>query len=130
MPITPPSPSAGKPRSSSSFPLFSSEERKALPWAISALAGPLQFALIYDTITKAFPALRNGVVPAVFVVPYAVALFFLVRKRQADPATGVARLAWQGAAALFFITLIFPTQFDREWITLGWALEGLALIWL
>lgn len=112
------------------FPFFTSEERKALPWSISALAGPLQFALIYDTITKAFPALRNGFAPAVFVVPYVIAVWFLVRKRQADPATGDARLAWQGAAALFFITLIFPIQFDREWITLGWALEGLALIWL
>jgi len=112
------------------FPFFTSEERKALPWSISALAGPLQFALIYDTITKAFPALRNGFAPAVFVVPYLIAVWFLVRKRQADPATGDARLAWQGAAALFFITLIFPIQFDREWITLGWALEGLALLLL
>jgi uncharacterized membrane protein len=112
------------------FPFFTSEERKALPWAIGALAGPLQFALIYDTITKAFPALENGLVPAVFVVPYAVAVWFLVGKRAADPATGDARLAWQGGAALFFVTLIFPIQFDREWITLGWALEGLALLWL
>ena len=112
------------------FPFFTNEDRKALPWSISALAGPLQFALIYDTIRHAFPALRNGFAPAVFIVPYAIAVWFLVRKRQADPATGDGRLAWQGAAALFFITLIFPIQFDREWITLGWALEGLALVWL
>jgi uncharacterized membrane protein len=112
------------------FPFFTSEERKALPWSISALAGPLEFALIYDIITKSFPAFRNGIAPAVFVIPYAIAISFLIRKRQASPATGDARLAWQGGAALFFITLIFPIQFDREWITLGWALEGLALIWL
>jgi Predicted membrane protein (DUF2339) len=112
------------------FPFFTSEERRALPWSISALAGPLQFMLIYDTVRHAFPALDTGFAPAVFVVPYAVAVWFLVKKRQANPAAGDARLAWQGAAALFFITLIFPIQFDREWITLGWALEGLALIWL
>jgi uncharacterized membrane protein len=112
------------------YPFFSAEEDRTLPWAISALAGPLQFALIYDIIIKAFPALRNGLAPAAFVVPYAVATVFLVRKRQAAPASGDARLAWQAGAALFFITLIFPIQFDREWITLGWALEGLALIWL
>jgi uncharacterized membrane protein len=112
------------------YPFFSAEERKPLPWAISALAGPLQFALIYEIITKSFPDWRNGLTPAAFVVPYAVGTFFLVRKRQADPATGDARLAWQAGAALFFITLIFPIQFDREWITLGWALEGLALLWL
>ena len=112
------------------YPFFSSEERKPLPWAIGALAGPLQFALIYEIITKTFPDWRNGLTPAAFVVPYAVGTFFLVRKRQADPASGDARLAWQAGAALFFITLIFPIQFDREWITLGWALEGLALLWL
>jgi uncharacterized membrane protein len=112
------------------YPFFTAEEDRTLPWAISALAGPLQFALIFDIITKAFPALRNGLAPAAFVVPYAVATLFLVRKRQAVPASGDARLAWQAGAALFFITLIFPIQFDREWITLGWALEGLALIWL
>jgi uncharacterized membrane protein len=111
------------------YPYFSAE-RKPLPWAIGALSGPLHFLLIYEIITKAFPALRNGLTPAAFVLPYLAGIFFLVRKRQADPASGDARLAWQGAAALFFITLIFPIQFDREWITLGWALEGLALLWL
>ncbi len=112
------------------YPFFTSEENKALPWAISALAGPLQFALIYEIITKEFPALRNGLAPAAFVLPYCVGTLFLIQKRNASASTGDSRLAWQGGAALFFITLIFPIQFDREWITLGWALEGLALIWL
>src|SRR5205823_119955 len=40
------------------------------------------------------------------------------------------QLALFGGAALFFVTLIFPIQFDRQWITLGWALEGAALCWL
>jgi uncharacterized membrane protein len=39
-------------------------------------------------------------------------------------------LALFAGAALFFITFIFPTQFDRQWLTVGWALEGLALLWL
>jgi uncharacterized membrane protein len=112
------------------YPFFSAEERKPLPWAIGALSGPLHFLLIFEIIKKAFPDLHNGSTPAAFVIPYIAGVFFLVRKRQADPASGDSRLAWQGAAALFFLTLIFPIQFDREWITLGWALEGLALLWL
>jgi uncharacterized membrane protein len=32
--------------------------------------------------------------------------------------------------ALLFITLIFPIQFELQWITVGWALEGAALLWL
>jgi uncharacterized membrane protein len=49
------------------------------------------------------------------------------------PANEKARLdqlAWFGGAALFFITLIVPIQFEREWITVGWAGEGAALLWL
>jgi uncharacterized membrane protein len=112
------------------YPFFSNEERKPLPWAVGALAGPLHFWLIYEIFSTTFPNLRNGLLPAAFAVPYTIGTFFLVKKRQADPASGDARLAWQGGAALFFISLIFPIQFDREWITLGWALEGLALVWL
>ncbi|MEY2495766.1 MAG: hypothetical protein QOJ45_2258 [Verrucomicrobiota bacterium] len=112
------------------YPFFSNEERKPLPWAVGALAGPLHFWLIYEIISATFPNFRDGFLPAAFAAPYAMGTFFLVKKRQADPASGDARLAWQGGAALFFISLIFPIQFDREWITLGWALEGLALVWL
>jgi uncharacterized membrane protein len=32
--------------------------------------------------------------------------------------------------SLFFITLICPIQFERQWITISWALEGAALCWL
>ena len=32
--------------------------------------------------------------------------------------------------ALCFITLIFPIQFERQWWTVAWALEGAALLWL
>jgi uncharacterized membrane protein len=74
--------------------------------------------------------LRNGILPALFIVPYAFGVFYLIKKQGVDPASGDARLAWQGGAALLFVSLIFPIQFDREWITLGWALEGLALILL
>jgi len=40
------------------------------------------------------------------------------------------RLAMIAAAALLFITAAIPLQFDRQWITLGWALEVAALGWL
>jgi uncharacterized membrane protein len=112
------------------YPFFSAEERKPLPWAIGALAGPLQFVLLYEIITKVFPDLRNGFTPAAFVIPYAAGMLFLIKRKQAVPASGDSRLAWQGGALLLFVSLIFPIQFDREWITLGWALEGIALLWL
>jgi uncharacterized membrane protein len=32
--------------------------------------------------------------------------------------------------ALAFITVAIPLQLDKQWITIGWALEGAALVWL
>ena len=112
------------------YPFFTAEERKPSPWAVGALSGPLHFWLIYEIIRTTFPSLRNGLLPAAFVLPYAFGTFFLVKKKQVTPASGDARLAWQAGAALFFVSLIFPIQFEREWITLGWAFEGFALLWL
>jgi uncharacterized membrane protein len=71
-----------------------------------------------------------GLLPMAFAVPPLLGLAVILKR---IPATNVARLtqlAWFGGVALFFITLIFPIQFDRQWITLGWALEGMALLWL
>jgi len=112
------------------YPFFTTEERKPLPWAVGALAGPLHFALIYEIIRTTFPEMRNGLVPAAFILPYAFGTLFLIKKRGVSPSSGDARLAWQAGAALFFVSLIFPIQFEREWITLGWAFEGFALLCL
>ena len=40
------------------------------------------------------------------------------------------RLALVAGALLAFVTVAVPLQLDREWVTLGWALEGAALAWL
>jgi uncharacterized membrane protein len=84
--------------------------------------------LIYELISSAYPHLRNGLLPLVFVLPYLFGVYHLVAQHRVPPASGDARLAWQGAAALLFLSLVFPIQFEREWITLGWALEGFALL--
>ncbi len=110
------------------YPFFAANENATVPWAVGAFAGALHFSLVYEVIAAAYPNLRNGLLPALFVLPYAFGVFYLIRKRGIAPASGDARLAWQGGAALLFVSVIFPIQFDREWITLGWALEGFALL--
>ena len=112
------------------FPFCSAEKEKARSWAISALAQVLQFWLVYEVVRRAFPNDWMGLLPALFILPGAIGVWALRKIYRADPATGDARLAWQGGALLLFVSLVFPLQFDREWITLGWALEGLALLWL
>jgi uncharacterized membrane protein len=71
-----------------------------------------------------------GLLPAAFAIPPLLSLVAVLKKiPEANPAR-MTQLAWFGGVALFFITLIFPIQFDRQWITIGWALEGAALLWL
>ena len=112
------------------FPFCSARKEKSSAWAISAIAQALQFWLFYSAITAAFPNDRMGLLPAAFILPATIGVIALLKLYRADPAAGDARLAWQGGALLLFVSLIFPLQFDREWITLGWAVEGVALLWL
>ncbi|HKC25150.1 MAG TPA: DUF2339 domain-containing protein, partial [Thermoanaerobaculia bacterium] len=42
----------------------------------------------------------------------------------------LGRLALVAGAVLAFVTVAIPLQLDKEWITIGWALEGAALAWL
>lgn len=100
------------------------------PWAIAALAGVAQFPLVYRTIERAWPNEFLGLVPALFAVPPLAGLGLILRAPTANERARLNQLAWFGGVALLFITLIFPIQFERQWITVGWALEGAALLWL
>ncbi|HOF09985.1 MAG TPA: DUF2339 domain-containing protein [Opitutaceae bacterium] len=100
------------------------------PWVASALAGPVHFWLIYRLVIRHWPNEVMGLIPMVFAVPALLSLVLTLRLLAADAPRRLAILAWWGGVALFFVTLIFPVQFDRQWITIGWALEGAALLWL
>jgi hypothetical protein len=105
--------------------------RKSTVWASAALAAPLHFFLVYDVVRTTHPTSGMlGLVPAAFAFPSLLGLVALLRLTPKESPARNAQLALFGGAALFFITLIFPIQFDRQWITLGWALEGVALCWL
>jgi len=103
---------------------------KTVPWATAALAGPLHFYLIFQLVRTAYPSGIPGLVPVAFALPALLGLFVLLKRTPIGSPARNAQLALFGGAALFFITLIFPIQFDRQWITVGWALEGAALCWL
>ena len=45
-------------------------------------------------------------------------------------ARDLGRLALVAGTALAFVTVAVPLQLHRQWITIGWALEGAALAWL
>jgi uncharacterized membrane protein len=59
-------------------------------------------------------------------------LVLLVRLLRLEPPAerDLRRLATVAAAALAFITAAIPLQLEKQWITIGWALEAAALVWL
>ncbi len=92
--------------------------------------GPAQFFFIYRSVLETYPNPYMGLLPAVFCVPPLAGLFVVLKRIPAESPARLATLAWFGGVGLFFVTLIFPIQFERQWITIGWALEGVALFWL
>ncbi len=100
------------------------------PWAIAALGGVVHFPLVYKVVERAWPNEFMGALPALFAVPPLLSLVAILRAPPADARARLNQLAWYGGAALLFITLVFPIQFSRQWLTIGWALEGAALLWL
>jgi len=103
---------------------------RVMPWVTAALAGLPQFLLIHRLVSATWPNSMMGLLPAAFAVPPLLSLTVLLKKIPAASPVRMTQLAWFGGVGLFFITLIFPIQFDRQWITIGWALEGAALLWL
>ncbi|MBC8127071.1 MAG: DUF2339 domain-containing protein, partial [Gloeobacteraceae cyanobacterium ES-bin-144] len=99
-------------------------------WIASALSGVGHFLLIHNLVKQAYPNSMMGLVPFAFAIPALVGLMVVVRKFPEMDAQQRSRIAWFGGVALFFITLIFPIQFQRQWITVSWAIEGALLLWL
>lgn len=99
-------------------------------WIAAALSGIAHFLLVHPLVKQAFPNNLMGLVPAAFAVPSLLGLFGVWKLFQGMDERQQSRLAWFGGVALLFITLIFPIQFERQWITVSWAVEGALLLWL
>ncbi|HYF36504.1 MAG TPA: DUF2339 domain-containing protein [Prosthecobacter sp.] len=104
--------------------------RDELLWKVSAMAWVVAFPPVYDLMESLLQDDFMGLVPAAFALPAFGTLLFLLRQPPAKPPLRQTQLAWFGGVTLLFITLIIPIQLDKEWITVGWALEGAALCWL
>jgi uncharacterized membrane protein len=114
------------------FPFVFCDKAKGrrLIWACAALAGPLHFLLIYRAVSLGAPNAFMGALPAAFAIPMFAAVAWIKPRFADDLPARLSLLALFGGSALFFVTLIFPIQFEHQWITIGWGLEGLALLGL
>ncbi len=94
----------------------------------AALAAPIWFLPMRGLYENAFGGGTIGLLP---VVLGAVSLAAVARARTFWSDEAPARLSglvWFSAVALGFLSVAIPLQLDKEWITIGWALEGVAVI--
>jgi uncharacterized membrane protein len=100
------------------------------PWAAGAVAWTGTFLVVYKVVERTWPNEVMGLLPLAFAVPAGAALHTVIKLHREENPARLSQLAWFGGLTLLFITLIFPIQFEKQWITLGWAFEGAALCWL
>ncbi len=109
-----------------------------LPWIASALSGPLFFFPLRSLYRNAFGEASIGLLPFALAAITLASLGAVVR-RFVEPGTqGDARgallrlrhLTLFSAVFFWFVALTIQLQFNRQWVSLGWALEATALCWL
>ena len=99
------------------------------PWVAPVLASVPFFFLAREAMIDGGLSHIIGVLPVVQAIVLAVVMIRLVRlEPKADRDLG--RLALVAGAVLGFVTVAIPLQLEKQWITIGWALEGCALAWL
>src|SRR4051794_20220665 len=108
------------------------------PYLAAVFASAMSFGFAYHALRVGGYEPYIGALPVVQAILMLVLLWrLLVWDRPARGLAGespaprmLSRLALVAATVLGFITLAIPLQLDKEWITIAWALEGAALIWL
>lgn len=107
------------------------------PYIATVLASVAFFFLARHSLLLAGYEAYIGALPIVQALLLLPTLALLVRleRERSRGASGTAamasgRLALVAAATLACVTVAIPLQLDKNWITIGWALEGAALLWL
>ncbi|MCC6234538.1 MAG: DUF2339 domain-containing protein [Verrucomicrobiales bacterium] len=117
------------------FPFVTRARTQSLrwPWIAAALAAIPAFHLTYRIALSFWANPAMGLVPLAFALLPGACLVLTWREPNPEPADPtpalrLTRLAWFGGATLFLITVALPVQFEQQWLTLGFALEGAALL--
>ena len=83
------------------------------------------FGATYTLLAENHAGARGALALALSIL-YA-ALFFAAQKRQSDD----ERLALTFFAVAFtFLSLAIAIQFEQQWVTIGWALQGAVMTWV
>jgi hypothetical protein len=102
-----------------------------LAWSAAALAGPAWFWPLRTLFVLRFDDAAIGVLPVALGAVALVAAFRARAVLGGDQAgLRTSALAWLSAVTLGFVSVAIPLQLEKAWITIGWALEGVAVILL
>lgn len=96
-------------------------------WASSAVA-PAMFFLGLYRLYRIEASETVGLLPVGLGVLAFASLAAVRRFGPAGDAVRKSGMAWFGAVALGFAAVAIPLQLEKQWITIGWALEGAAVI--
>jgi uncharacterized membrane protein len=99
------------------------------PFFAAGMANLPFFLIAWPTLSSAGFDHLIGLLPLSQALLTGLVILRLVRLEPAA-ARDQGRLAFVAAAALALITVAIPLQLEKEWITVGWALEVAALAWL
>ncbi len=100
----------------------------AWAWRSAAMAGPLYLLALRHVYLDVLGPRTIGLLPlALALLSIGAATAVRVGGPHHEDARRTA-LVWLLATAAGFVTLAIPLQLDREWITIGWSLEALAMV--
>jgi uncharacterized membrane protein len=113
------------------YPLLlgSRAKRRFEPYLAAVLASVPFFFFARDAMNEAGLQWCIGILPVGQAV-LMLALLFRLLQIERPGQRELTRLATVAATALAFITVAIPLQLDKQWITIAWALEAAALVWL
>lgn len=105
------------------------------PWLAAGLSGPCFFLPLYLAMVARFGKGLIGALPVALSALSVLGLAAVQRRfpRSQEPWAARQRLRNQAlfaAVALSFVGLAVPLQLDRQWITIGWVIEAMAVLWL
>jgi uncharacterized membrane protein len=103
--------------------------RERDPYVAAIVASAMLFFAAREAFAAGHLTWLVGIVPVLESAVLAVLLRALLHI-EAPGARDLGRLALVAGAALAFVTVAIPLQLEKQWITIGWALEGAALAWL
>jgi hypothetical protein len=96
-------------------------------WRAAALGAPLAFPAARAVHLDVFGQDTVGLVAILLAAIAALVLTLAYRRGPRDADARRSALAWASAATSGLVTVAIPVQLENEWITIGWALEALAL---